>query len=137
MTSRVTARSKTFCLYGVDEPNAPMTMEAGMGFEAVRNWWGRSLCVCELLAMAGGIDWSSYQRDLALATVLDAEYERLLQSRCRIGQSKERLVRTLCLGTIDGRQVKLQRVGCAQSDALRKRGCRAEPASCQSSCSGA
>jgi hypothetical protein len=87
--------------------------------------------------MAGAIACCSYQRDLALPTVLDAEHERLLQSRCRIGQGKERLVWTLRLGPIDGRQVKLQRVGCAQSDALRKRGCRAEPASCQSSCSGA
>lgn len=88
----------------------------------------------ELLAMAGAVGCCSYQRDLALATVLDAEYERLLQSRCGIGQGEERLVWTLRLGPIDGRQVKLQRVGCAQSHALRKRGCRAQPESCQPSC---
>ena len=49
----------------------------------------------ELLAMAGAVGCCSYQRDLALATVLDAEYERLLQSRCGIGQGEERLVWTL------------------------------------------
>lgn len=84
-----------------------MTMDAGIGFEAVRNWWGRSLCVCKLLAMADAIGCCSYQRDLALATVLDAEYKRLLQSRCRIGQGEERLVWTLRLGSIESRQVKL------------------------------
>lgn len=80
--------------------------------------------------MADAIGCCSYQRDLALATVLDAEYKRLLQSRCRIGQGEERLVWTLRLGSIESRQVKLQRVGCAQSHALRKRGCRAEPENC-------
>ena len=86
--------------------------------------------------MAGAIGCCSYQRDLALAAVLDAEHERLLESRCRVGQGEERLVGTLRLGPIDGRQVKLQRVGCAQSHALRKRGCRAEPGSRQSSYPG-
>ena len=87
--------------------------------------------------MADAIGCCSHQSDFALATVLDAEYERLLESCCRIGQSEEGLVWTLRLGSIEGRQVKLQRVGCAQSHALRKRGCRTEPGNCQSSYSGA
>jgi hypothetical protein len=43
LVSRETARSKTLLLYGVEEPNEPMTIEAVIGSDAVRNWWGRSL----------------------------------------------------------------------------------------------
>lgn len=37
LVSRVTLRSNTLLLYGLDEPNDPMTMEAAIGFSAVKN----------------------------------------------------------------------------------------------------
>jgi len=39
----VTARSNALLLYGAEDPNDPMTIEATIGFSDVRNWWGRSL----------------------------------------------------------------------------------------------
>jgi hypothetical protein len=104
-----------------------MTIEAAIGFEAVRNWWGRSFCVWELLEVEGAIGCVAYQRDLALAAILGAEHERLLQSACRVGQGEEGLVRSLRCLSVDGCEVDLQRVGGAQSDCLRERRCSAEP----------
>lgn len=105
-----------------------MTIEAAIGFEAVRNWWGRSFCVWELLEVEGAIGCVAYQRDLALAAILGAEHERLLQSACRVGQGEEGLMRSLRCLSVDGRQVDLQRVGRTQSDCLGERGGSAEPA---------
>jgi hypothetical protein len=95
-----------------------MTIEAGIGFEAVRNWWGRSFCVWRLLEEEGAIGHDTYQRDLGLAALLDAEHERLLQSGCRVGQGKERLVWSLRSRSIDCCEVELQRVGGAQRNSL-------------------
>ena len=110
-----------------------MTTDAGMGLEAVRNWWGRSFCVCRLLALPGAIESFAYQRDLALATLLDAEDERLLQSACRVGQGKESLVRLLRSLSINSCEIELQRVGCAKRHSLCEGCSSAEPGSCQSS----
>ena len=104
-----------------------MTIEAGIGFEAARNWWGRSFCVWELLEVEGAIGCVAYQRDLSLAAVLDAEHERLLQSACRVGQGEESLVRSLRCLSVDGCEVDFQRVGGAESDCLRERRCSGEP----------
>ena len=84
-----------------------MTIEAGIGFEAARNWWGRSFCVWELLEVEGAIGCVAYQRDLSLAAVLDAEHERLLQSACRVGQGEESLVRSLRGLSINGGEESL------------------------------
>lgn len=103
-----------------------------MGFEAVRNWWGRSFWVCGLLEMAGAIGRRTCQRDLALAALLDTEHERLLQSTGGIRQGKEGLVWSLRSLSVDGCEVELQRVGGAQRHGLREGMCSAEPGESQS-----
>ena len=67
-----------------------------------------------MLALPCAIESDAYQRDLALAAVLDAEHERLLQSACGVCQSEESLVRLLGSLPINGCKVELQRVGRAQ-----------------------
>lgn len=69
----------------------------------------------------------TYQLDLALAVVLNAQGERVLQTSGRLGEGQESLVRALGLLAFDGGEDDLQSVLGAQNDGLLKRRLGAEP----------
>jgi hypothetical protein len=48
--SRVTLISNALLLNGVEEPKDPMTIDAAIGFDEVRNWNGRSFWAYAQLA---------------------------------------------------------------------------------------
>jgi hypothetical protein len=91
-----------------------MTIEAVIGFEAVRNWWGRSLWDWGYQLRPSAIALYTYQIDLALAALLHIEHKRLFQASGRVGQSEESLVWSLRTLSIDGREQQLQGITCAQ-----------------------
>jgi hypothetical protein len=85
-----------------------MTIEAAIGLEAVRNWWGRSLWDWESQLRPSAIALDTYQIDLALAALLHIEHTRLFQASGGVSQGEESLVRSLRSLSIDGREQQLQ-----------------------------
>lgn len=85
------------------------------------------LCLREVLVVLGAIGCCAYQRDLALAAVLDGEDKGLLQPARRVGQGEKGLVRALGRLSINSGEVELERVGGAKRYCLCEGGCSTEP----------
>jgi hypothetical protein len=85
-----------------------MTIEAAIGFEAVINWWGRSLWDWQSQLHPSAIAVDTYQINLALAAILHIEHKRLFQASGWVGQGEESLVRAFRSLSIDGREHQLQ-----------------------------
>ena len=90
-------------------------MDAGIGLEAARNWWGRSLWDYEISKVCiNSIKGPTYEIDLGLSALLDAEDKRLFQARCRVSQGEEGLVWPLGRLPIRGGEHEFQRIAFAQ-----------------------
>ena len=114
-SSRDTLRSKTLLLYGLEVPNDPMTMDAWIGFDEVRNWIGRSLWAWSKVSFVlQQLNLCSYQIDLSFPTFLHFEHKRFFETSCRVGKGQERLVRSLRCCAVGGGEHQLQGVGRAQ-----------------------
>ena len=122
--------SKTFELYGSDEPKEAMTRRTSSARSLARSGRGISLRVCGSQTVSRADQWLSGAMartnhfNLCLAIVLDAEGVRVLQPTVAFDEGQKDLVRRLSFGPFLRRQGQFEGVRGAQCDGCLARRCR-------------